>query len=94
MAAYKYQDETFEVDKGDSCEIKVSDGTNTASITTEVVGYRVHAVGRNNWGWNIPNVAQAVNKACQELLDSRTRTSREDACKELLEFVDSLGENS
>ena len=93
MAAYKYQDETFEVDNADSCEIKVSDGTNTVSITTEVVGYRVHAVA-GNWGWNISNVAQAVDKACQELIDSRTRASREDACKQLLEFVDSLGENS
>lgn len=93
MAEYTYRDETFEVDKRDSCAIKVSDGTNTVSITTEAVGYRVHAVGRN-WGWNITDVAAAVNKACQELIDSRTRASREDACKELSEFVDRLGDKS
>ena len=44
MKEYKYQGETFQVDDSGGCEIKVSDGQNTISITPNNDGPSVYKV--------------------------------------------------
>lgn len=92
MAKYEYQGETFELlDSGD-CEIKVSDGKNSVSITLNRGGPTVYKVStaKGGWWWHHDSVQDAVNRACRELVKARSGVSADDACKEMSEFVDGL----
>ena len=96
MAKYEYLGETFQIADSDNCEIKVSDGTNTVSITLNSGGPTVYKVStvKAGWWWHHDSVEDAVRRACQELVKARAGVNREDACKEMSEFVASLEENS
>ena len=92
MAEYEYQGEKFQMDDSGSCEIKVSDNANTISITPNTAGpsvYRVSTV-KGGWWWYTNTVKESVERACRELVESRTNISKGDACKELSEFVKNL----
>lgn len=94
MAKYEYQGETFELAESDDCEIKVSDGTNTVSITLNRGGPTVYKVStvKGGWWWHHDSMQDAVNRACLELGKARTDVSPDDACKEMSEFVANLGD--
>ncbi len=92
MKEYKYQDETFQVDDSGGCEIKVSDRVHTISITPNKdgpSGYKVSTI-KGGWWWHTNSVQESVDRACRELIESRTAISPEDACKALSEFVQDL----
>ena len=92
MKEYEYKGETFYIADSGSCEIKVSDKANTISITPNNAGasvYRVSTV-RGGWWWHTNSVKESVDRACRELLESRSATTPEEACKALGEFVDTL----
>ena len=92
MKEFKYEGETFQVDDSGGCEIEVSDKVNTISITPNSGGpsvYRVSTV-KGSWWWHTNSVQESVDKACRELIESRTAVTPEDACKALNEFVESL----
>ena len=92
MKEYKYKNETFKLEAADSCEIKVSDKVNTISITPNTGGpsvYRVSTV-KGSWWWHTNSVEESINRACQELVESRKAISPDEACKALSEFVNNL----
>ena len=97
MADYPYPypngDEKFQVDESDSCEIKVSDGVHTLSITPNSTGPSVYKVStvKGGWWWHTNTVRESVDRACQDLIDSRKVPTPEEACKDMSEFVESLG---
>ena len=93
MKEYKYSNgEVFQVDYADECEIKVTDGKNILSITLNTEGastYRVSTV-KGGWWWYTNTVEESVNRACRELIDSRSATSSDEACRAMQDFVDQL----
>ena len=92
MKDYKYEGEIFQVDDSVGCEIKVSDGVNTISITRNNGGpsvYRVSTV-KGGWWWHTNSVPESVDRACLELIQSRKAITPEEACKALSEFVKNL----
>ena len=96
MAKFEYQGETFQVDATDTCEIKVSDGTNNVSITLNNGGPTVYKVStvKGGWWWHLDTLESSVNRACQELVKARADINSDDACKSMSEFVDNLVEQS
>ena len=92
MKDYKYQDETFQVDNSGGCEIKVSDKLNTISITPNSGGGSVYKVStvKGGWWWYTNTVEESINRACRDLVESRTSITPEEACNALTEFVDTL----
>ena len=92
MPDYPYQGEKFQVDESDSCEIKVSDGVHTLSITPNGSGPSVYKVStvKGGWWWHTNTVKESVDRACRDLIDSRRVPTPEEACEELSEFVKSL----
>lgn len=92
MPDYPYQGEKFQVDESDSCELKVSDGVHTLSITPNSGGPSVYKVStvKGGWWWHTNSVKESVDRACRELIDSREVPTAEEACEELSEFVKSL----
>jgi hypothetical protein len=89
MKEYKYEGETFQIDDSGGCEVKVSDGENTAVVTLNSGNsvYRV-SVGGGAWATNTPEAS--VQRACRQLIAFRNAPSTEDACKALSGFVESL----
>ena len=96
MAKYEYAGETFQVDSADECEIKVTDGTNTISITLNAGGPSVYKVStvKGGWWWHHDTVESSINQACQELVKARSAVNPSDACKEMSEFVEKLKSGS
>ena len=92
MPEYEYLGDTFQIIDSDNCEITVSDGTNTVSITLNRGGPTVYKVStvKAGWWWHHDSVEDAVKRACQELVKARTDVNSDDACKELSEFVANL----
>ena len=92
MAKYEFRGEIFQIDDSGNCEIKVSDGVNTVSITLNSGGPTVYKVStvKAGWWWHHDSLEDAVTRACRELIKARTDVSSDDACKEMSEFVDSL----
>ena len=92
MKEYKYKGEMFQVGATDSCELKVSDKVNTISITPNTGGPSVYRVStlKGGWWWHTNSVEQSIDRACQELVESRTAISPEEACKALSEFANNL----
>ena len=92
---YEYQGKTFQVEDTENCEIKVSDGKHTLSITPNSDGpsvYRVSTV-RGGWWWHTNTVEESINRACRDLIDSREAVKPEDACEALHDYVKSLPED-
>ena len=92
MKEYKFSGETFQIDNTDECETKVSDGKNTLLITLNTGGpstYKVSTV-KGGWWWHTNTVEESVNRACQDLIDSRAATPPVDACQAMQEFVEKL----
>ena len=93
MAEYPYQGEKFEVDELENesgvCEIKVSDGTHTLSVTKNDGGGSVFKVStvKGSWWWYHDTVKASVDRACSTLIESRKPV---DPCKDMSEFVKSL----
>ena len=92
MKEYKYQGETFQVDDSGGCEIKVSDGQNTISITPNNDGPSVYKVStvKGGWWWHTNSVKESVDRACSDLIESRKAITSEEACKALSEFVENI----
>ena len=90
MKEYDFKGELFQVEDSGGCEIKVSDGKNTALVTLNAGGsvYRVSVVGGGLWNSNTPK--DSIITACRQLVAFRNAPSTEDACKALSEFVESL----
>ena len=90
MKEYKYQGELFQVDDSGGCELKVSDGVNTLSITSNSGGPSVYKVStvKGGWWWHTTTVQESLDRACRDLIDSRSVITPEDACKELHEFFE------
>ena len=92
MAKYEYNGETFQIDHVGDCELKVSDGTHNVSISTHTSGKNPFKYSTVGGGWyQAFSVEQAIQSACQELIDARSRASADELCKELTDFVDKLG---
>ena len=94
MAEYKFKSESFKVDDAGDCSVKVSDGTNVASITLNSGGntvYRVSVVGSSTW-WAINEPGAAVEQACKALIQFRAKeaVAPADACKAMSKFVADL----
>ncbi len=93
MTQYEYNGETFFIDDAaDTCEIKVSDKTNTVSITLNQNGastYRVSTI-EGNWWWHTSTVEESVNRACRVLIDYEKATPSEEACADMHKFVKNL----
>lgn len=96
MAKFEYQGEIFQIDDSGDCEIKVSDGTSTVSITLNSGGPTVYKVStvKAGWWWHHDSLDDAVARACRELVKARTDISPDHACKEMSEFVANLGEKN
>ena len=90
MKEYEFEGTLFQVEDSGGCEIKVSDGENTALVTLNTGGsvYRVSVVGGGAWATNTPK--DSIITACRQLIAFRNSPSTEDACKALSEFVESL----
>ena len=98
MKEYKYKGETFQIDdSGCDCssqwEMKVSDGNNTASITSHITRntqYMIVIPGEVQSSSQTPE--EAVNNACGLLIEYRPvdLPTPEDVCKSLCEFVEKL----
>ena len=92
MKEYKFKGESFFVEDTNACEVKVSDKANTISITLNSGGpsvYRVSTV-KGGWWWHTNTVDESIQRACRELIEHRSTTPPEKACKDLHTFVDSL----
>lgn len=92
---YLYQGETFQVEDTNNCEIKVSDGVSTLSITPNSGGpsvYRVSTV-KGGWWWHTNTVSESIDRACRDLIENRESTTPEEACKDMHEFVKALPED-
>lgn len=92
MKEYKYQGEEFLIRDLSTCEVEVSDNTNTVSITLNSGGPSVYKVStvKGGWLWHTNTVETSVARACQELIDHRRATPKEVACEDLHKFVESL----
>ena len=90
MKGYEFEGELFQVEDSGGCEMKVSDGKNTALVTLNTGGsvYRVSVVGGGAWATNTPK--DSMITACRQLIAFRNSPSTEDACKALSEFAESL----
>ncbi|MCY4539301.1 MAG: hypothetical protein OXE52_13870 [Chloroflexi bacterium] len=91
VAKYEYGGETFQIDGAGDCELKVSDDANTVTISPRPSsgGYTITANGRGRYGGN--SVNDAVRNACQELIDERTRPTRDELCDSMSTFIEELG---
>lgn len=92
MKEYKYNGEAFFIEDTDACEIKVSDKINSVSVSLNGGGPSVYKVStvKVGWWWYTNTMEKSVARACRELIDHRNSISKEVACKDLHEFVDSL----
>ena len=92
MKEHKYKGESFLIEDTGACEIKVSDKTNTVSVTPSSGGpsvYRVSTV-KGGWWWHTNTVEESVARACRELIDYRGTISKEAACEALHKYVEDL----
>ena len=89
MKEYKYEGETFQIQRVGECEIKVSDIQNTVSITVKGARFHVHSITAGG-GWTLDSPSEALPYACRELLAKRRFPKVEDARKALSEFYNNL----
>ena len=92
MKEYKYKGELFLIEDTDACEIKVSDKTNSVSVTPNIGGpsvYRISTV-KGGWWWHTNTVEESVARACRELIEYRNSISQEVACEALHKYVENL----
>ena len=105
MKEYEYQGEKFQVDESGGCEIKVSDGNNTAVVKYNSIYpanntngrypyvYRAEIVGSPQWASEFESPHDALVRSCGLIVQYRNRPtfiSQEEACKALKEQIDNL----
>ena len=93
MAEYKYDGETFQVEKVSDCEARVTDGQFVVSITKDTQIDGVYAVTLQGGGWmKADSPESAFDKAGSYLVKARKAMNNKptDPCKALSEFVDKL----
>ena len=92
MKEHKYDGETFFIEDTDACEIKVSDKTNSVSVSLNSGGPTVYKVStvKGGWWWHTNTVEESVARACRELIDYRNSISNDVACDALHKYVESI----
>lgn len=93
MAEYKYQGETFLVEKTSNCEARVTDGEFVVSITKDTQVDGVYAVTLQGGGWRKADTPESAFEIAGHYLiraKSAMRNKPADPCKALSEFVDKL----
>ena len=92
MKEYKYEGATFLIEDTDACEIKVSDKTNSVSVTLNSGGPSVYRVStaKGGWWWHTNTVEESVARACREPIEYRSSISKEAACEALHKYVEDL----
>ena len=89
---YKYQGETFSISKVEICKLQVSNGIHTLNITLSTIGpgtYSVPTVA-GHLSLYADSAKEAVDRACQNLIEAKAFVKPEQACKELMDFVEAL----
>ena len=88
---YKYKGEEFVVTKPEVCVMKVTKGEYTAivSIHTKTNLFRGELDG---WGSDHKTLPDALDAACQRILDKSAQPTTEQLCSEMDKFHESLGE--
>ena len=88
---YKYKGEEFVVTKPEVCVMNVTKGEYTAivSIHTQTNLFREELDG---WGSDHKTLPDALDAACQRILDKSAQPTTEQLCSEMDKFHESLGE--
>ena len=89
---YPYEGEDFEIDLDENCRLVITDGKNTVEVIPAQRGgsalfvYRVPGSG----GWSAATEEDAIQSACEALIQLRISPSHDELCKRLTDFYDKL----
>ena len=88
---YKYKGEEFLVTKPEACVMNVTKGEYTAvvSIHAQTNTFRGDLDG---WGSNHSSLPDALNAACDRILEKLAQPTPEQLCSEMDKFHESLSE--
>ena len=93
MKDFKYDGSVFQIKQDGDCSLLVTDGTNSVSVEVNRKLGRQPFVYRlpNGLGWQATTEKNAVEGACQKLIQLRApRPTHEELCKSLSDFYDNL----
>ena len=90
MKEYKYQDRVFHVEYTGNCEVRVTDGEETAYIRlgSGTSFYTISSMGLSYGGYT--TLEAAIGWACETLILRLTRPSDDVLCEEMSKFVEDL----
>ena len=86
---YEYRGEKFTISKPDSCTMTVSRDGFTAKLTIHQATNR-YREELDGWGTNQDSLKNALDSACQRILDKAGQPSPDALCKGMDEFYDNL----